>query len=217
MNIKNNQDWLSLKKGSTVSLSDEQSLLDSKKRGLGLNPLNFTVERVSRLQEFNNLATWIFADINDGVQPLLLMGKFVDDNVDFRIYYQSEDFAPITRQGAINNEMYWLFQKPEDENNLNLLKLKYTNDIEQTNGNEKINYSIKPQGELSGLVVQNPPQTGLKELLGTVVEYGTKVEAENPELMLLEIGDKLSKQGGEIRLFFGTSLKDNEIQVLDLK
>lgn len=217
MNVKNPSDWLNLKAGSTLALSDEQSLMDSKKRGFGLNPISFTVTRVTKVQEAKGLVTYIFVDIEDGVQPLRLMVKIVDENVDFRLYYKSEDFVSASRQTATSRGDYWLFQQPPDENNFTLLDLKYTIDIKQTIDNKEIVYSQKPSGELSGIALENPARTGLKNLLATITEYKTKQETENPELMLFEIGDKLNKDGGEITLYFGSPIHENEIQVLALK
>lgn len=217
MNLKDPTDWLNLKTGSTLVLSDEQSLMDSKKRGFGLNPLNFTVIRVTKVQEAQGLVTYIFVDIEDGVQPLRLMAKIVDENVDFRLYYKSEDFVAASRKTAIDRGDFWLFQKPEDENNFTPLDLKYTMGIKQSIDNKEIVYDRKPSGELSGIAVENPVRKGLADLLATITEYKTNQETENPELMLLEIGNKLNKDGGEITLYFGSPIHENEIQVLALK
>lgn len=215
--MKNANDWLNLKAGSTLVLSDEQSLMDSKKRGFGLNPINFTVTRVTKIQEAKGLVTYIFVDIEDGVQPLRLMVKIVDENVDFRLYYKSEDFISASRQAVTERGDYWLFQKPADENNFTPLDLKYTMDIKQTIDGKDIVYDRKPSGELSGIALENPVRAGLQNLLATITEYKTNQETENPELMLFEIGDKLNKSGGEISLYFGSPIHENEIQVLALK
>ncbi len=209
-------DWFNLTQGSTVTLSDEQSLLDSKKRGFGLKPINFSVQKTVQLKELNDLATWTFVELNDGVQPLQLMVKEVDDKTDFFLYYQSEDFTPITRQKAIDRGDQWLFEAPGDSSNFNPLDLKYTNDLTQTVDGKDITYTRKPQGELNGMVHENPASSGLNSLLGTIVEYSTKAETENPEVLLLEIGEKLNRRGGEITLYFGTKINSDEIEVLSL-
>lgn len=217
MNLRKPLDWLALKSGSTVLLSDKQSLIDSRDRGFGLKPLTFSVKRVMLLTENENMAKWIFVDISDDKQPLCLMAKYVNEEVDFRVYYLSEDFKATTRQGAIDRGDLWLFQKPSNEHDFKPIELRYTMDIKQTlKSKEELNYSQKAQKEMSGSWTENPPRDGMSNMLATIVEYCTDVECENPEMMILEVGSKFNVNGGEVALYLGTRINESEIQVLPL-
>ena len=213
MNLRNVEDWRKVRVGSTVSLSDEFSLLESKNRGKGLKPLDFTVERVTIIKESKNLVTWIFADINDGTEPLKLMVKIVDANADFRLYATVKDFPPIHRQAAVEQGMLFLFAQPH---NVEVGALKYNGDIFHETGGNKVTYLRKPQGELNGLVTEIPARSGMKDLLATVVEYSTNDKTDNPELLVLEIGNKFNNNGGEIAMYLGTTIQEAEIAVLPL-
>src|SRR5206468_658652 len=51
------EDWMAVRPGSVVTISDTQGIADSMKRGLGVRGIDYTVERIGRLKQVNDLST----------------------------------------------------------------------------------------------------------------------------------------------------------------
>jgi len=215
MDLTHPLNWPSLIAGSTVSLSDEQSLLQSKKNGNGLKPLDMTVERVSVITELDRRMSWVLINLSGGEIPLLLMGKVVDNLVDYRIYFPIPEINPASRKQNIDAGNFWMFKDP-NKPDFKLGELEFNGDVYYDANGTKLIYNIKPQGSLNGTVVEHPKRTGITDLLATVVEYNTTQPTESPEILVLELGSRYNADGGLITYYFGSSLNSNEIQFLNL-
>jgi hypothetical protein len=67
------EQWASVAPGSFITLSDAQALQDSKDRGQGLNPIDYTVESVAVAKDSEGFGSWALTSLNDGHQKLMLM------------------------------------------------------------------------------------------------------------------------------------------------
>jgi hypothetical protein len=205
--------WSGLEPGTFIELTDAQSLEDSQKRGLGLKGLRFTVERITTMTDQEKFGKWVALWITDRTQPLLLMAKACDEAIDWRLYYQSGDFAAARREDALARGDKWLFEPPADEANFDAADLTYTAEIDQQVDGKSLCYARKPQGERQATCKENPPRTGIMDLVATIVEYSTADEAENPELLILEMG-AASRRTGQVSLYLGSPIRASEINIV---
>jgi len=205
--------WLHFPAGSFITLSDNQSMEDSQKRGEGFQGIRFAVESTIVADDTEGFGTWVMLRLNDGHQRLRLVVKAVDNEMDHRLYYASEDFRAARREEVIRRGDTWLFEAPEDENNFEAADLFYAAEIIQTDGDRVITYVRKDQGERHANVTETPNPLGLNAQIATIVEYSTSDTTANPELMLLEIG-AATRRTGEVALYVGCPIRESEIDIL---
>lgn len=205
--------WNAIAPGSFITLTDKQSLEDSQKAGNGLNGMKYTVERVSMAKDKSGFGQWVFLTLDEPKQPLLLMVKAVDNEIDYRIYYASEDFKRASRDAVIARGDKWLFEPPATENNFEPGDLKYAAEIEFAIGDTKTTYGRNDQGERHATLRENPPRSGMTNLLATIVEYSTDDQADNPNLLITEIGGATRKTG-EVTLYLGCPIRTSEINII---
>ncbi len=215
---KDNPDfWRRMKPKSIVTLSDAQSLQDSMDEGKGPKPRDYVVKEIQSIKESSGLAEWLFFRLEGGSQPLWLMAKIVDRDMDVRIYFEAPGFAPGNRRDVLDAGMDWLFQPPPDRSDFGLNDLAYTTEISFTEESGKVvPFRRKPQGDLYGESTYLPKRSGIDKLLTAVVEYGAVSECDNPELVLIEAGDENSPEGGYIMLFQGCKANLTEVDVLNI-
>lgn len=209
----NLEPWLSFPTGSFITLSDNQSMEDSQKRGQGFTGIRYAVESSAIADDSEGFASWALITLNDQHQKLLLVVKSVDNEIDHRIYYASEEFRPARREDVVKRGDVWLFEAPEDENNFDAADLKYTAEITQKNDAGELAYVRKDQGERHADYTETPVRSGTNDLLATIVEYSTADKTDNPELLVLEIG-AASRRTGEVSLYLGCPIQPSEIDVL---
>lgn len=205
--------WLQFPAGSFITLSDNQSMADSQKRGEGFQGIRFAVESTIVADDTEGFGSWVMLNLNDNHQRLLLVIKAVDTAIDFRLYYANEDFRPARREQIVQRGDTWLFEAPEDENNFEAADLRYAAEIVQTVDERVITYVRKDQGERHANVTETPNPLGFVDQIATIVEYSTADATENPELMVLEIG-AASRRTGEVSFYLGCPIRESEIDVL---
>jgi hypothetical protein len=205
--------WLEFPPGSFITLSDNQSMEDSQKRGEGFRGIRFAVESTLVADDTEGFGSWVFVRLNDNHQRLLLVIKAVDNALDTRLYYAHETFHPARREEVIRRGDTWLFEAPEDEANFDAADLRYTAEIVLNTGDREITYVRKDQGERHANATETPNPLGMLRQIATLVEYSTSDATENPELLVLEIGSA-SRRTGEVALYLGCPIKDSEIDVL---
>lgn len=209
--------WRAIKPDTTITLTDEQALRES------VSGQNYLVKQVIKIREKSGICEWLLFELEgqEEAPDSWLMAKLVDKEVDIRVYFESDDFESGNRDDIIEQDDLWLFQPPEDpEFCLEHNELAYTKHIgwdfpgdEEGDDDIHVDYNVKI-GELQGDISYDPPQSGQRELLATVVEFDTSDETTCPELLVLEIGHPENEEGGLIRLFFGNSIKPTEVDVL---
>ncbi|MCX6967992.1 MAG: hypothetical protein NTZ46_09505 [Verrucomicrobia bacterium] len=205
--------WLHFPPGSFITLSDNQSMEDSQKRGEGFHGIRFAVESTLVADDTEGFGTWVMLQLNDNHQRLMLVIKGVDSAIDHRIYYANDDFRPARREEVVRRGDTWLFEAPENPNDFEPADLRYAAEIVQTIGGQEIHYVRKDQGERHANVTETPNPLGLTQQIATVVEYATTDATENPELLVLEIG-AASRRTGEITLYLGCPIRESEMDVL---
>lgn len=206
-------DWINLPPGSFVTLSDQQALEDSQKRGDGLRGIDYKVESVGVVKDLEGFATWVLAHLDDGHQKLLLMVKGDESNIDHRVYYATEDFRPAKRENVINRGDTWLFEAPADPQNYKPSHLRYAAEIPYSIDGQEIVYVRKEHGERHGNYTEKPPLMGLGAQVATVAEYSASDPTDNPELLVLEIATTTQKTG-EVSLYLGCPIRATEASIV---
>ncbi len=205
--------WLHLPPGSFVTLTDQQALEDSQKRGTGLHGIDYKVESIGVVKDIEGLATWVLAHLDDGHQKLLLMVKGDETHIDHRVYYASEDFRPAKRENVVNRGDTWLFEPPAEGQPVRPANLRYTAEIPYSIGGQELLYVRKEHGERHGDYTERPGFAGLGAQVATVVEYLTTDPTDNPELLVLEIATANQKTG-EISVYLGCPIRASEANIV---
>jgi hypothetical protein len=145
--------------------------------------------------------------------------KIVDELIDLGLYFEVDTLQPGTRQDLVDRGALWLFQEPANPNRFDPADLRYTTTIRQNlpkpgGGDEEVVYELKGQGELQCKYTEQPPRSGMgQEGLATVVEYRTAQEVENPEFLILDIGEQRSSTS-YVQFFLGCPIKFSEVAIL---
>lgn len=159
----------------------------------------------------------LFLVLTSPTETIYLCVKMVDKNFDLRLCFMPDDFSLGDRQDHLNWDNKWLFQEPDDPDNLKFDELLYTTDFTRDEGDKKdISYTQKGQGELNGMVCETPQPSGCIDMIATIAEYNTDEQCNNPEAMFLEIGSAESSTGGCIKLLIGYPINAGEIGVKNL-
>ena len=208
------EDWLALKPNSVVTISDTQGIADSMKRGLGVRGIDYTVRSIGRLQQLDGLSTHLFLTLHDDQQVTYLLVKIVDDLIDLGLYFEPDTLPAGTRDELVDRGALWLFQEPANPQSFQPSELRYTTTIKQTVDQNEILYEIKAQGELQCKYTEQPPRSGMsREALATIVEYRSAQQVENPEFLILEIGEQRSTSS-YVQFYLGCPIKFSEVDVL---
>jgi hypothetical protein len=219
MDKMNPADWLKIQPNSVITLSDAQAIADAQRRGLGVRGIDYTVSSVAHIKQLDNLSTHVFLSLADTEQNVYLMAKIVDQAMDLYAYFEVPGLAGGTRQELLDRGMQWLFQEPANPNSFSPSELRYTMTLEQKvpqegKGDLTVKYIQKSQGELQCNYKENPPRTGLSgSLLATLIEYKAEQTVENPEFLILEVGENRSNQSF-IQFYLGCEAKLSEVDVL---
>ncbi len=213
-------DWLLVKPGSIITVSDAQGIADSMKRGLGVKGIDYTVKTVLRLEQLDGLSKHLVFTLYDAEQSLTLVVKIVDDLVDLYVYFDVPGLFAGTRAELLNRNMFWLFQQPANPDHYEPAELQYAvairQNVERDGKDVEIVYNEKPQGELQCKCVEIPPRSGMSaELLATLVEYRAEQPTENPEFLILETGEQRGSRSF-VQFFLGCPIKLSEVDVLSI-
>jgi hypothetical protein len=205
--------WLALQPGSFLSLSDQQAIEDSQKRGGGVQGIDYTIENVGIAKDFDGFASWVLATLFDGHQRLLFMVKGDETHVEYRVYHASADFRPARREAVMARGEHWLFETPTSSRNFDAAKLLYATEIPYSAGGTDLHYIRKDHGERHCDYSEKPVVSGFGSLVATIAEYSTSEPTENPELLILEIATSKNKTG-EVSLYFGTPVRASEVDIV---
>ncbi len=218
------QYWQAIKVGAIITLRDELALKDSLERTGKADGISYTVTDIRRIDEARGVANWTMLHLQGNYrefqdQKLWLVAKTVDRNFDLLAFEELHDVPPGNRRDFVERDDRWLFQEPGDPSRIEWNKLRYTTDITRTvqgeGGPVEITFVQKPQGELFGACVQEPRPSGqAKPQLAGIVEYITDQPCDNPQILVLELGDENSPEGGSITLMEGGPMNPADVAVL---
>jgi hypothetical protein len=209
--------WADVKPGDVVQMKDEQALEDSLRRGDGLNPIDYVVGEIREMPEMNGLATWTMFRLDDsGEQTLWLLLKIVDDAMDVRAYYTpDEDYTPTQRMDLINQGVTFLFDTTDPSipvcDAMFAPRVAYTEYSEDGSSSEIV-YARKNSTLTAEMEIDPPPEGVPQPVMTLVTEYLAEEECQNPELLILEVGD--DEQGGMVYLYLGATLGENDFDVM---
>lgn len=218
--------WLTLKPEDVVTLRDPQTLELLAERGEDPGRgMDFVARRVLDVTETNGSMRWLLCEMESGECDLVLVAKIVDGELSLGVYYEPGDFVPGTRQDMLERGCGWLFdvdEEPADQEGGaarvrvppgGLGAMEYARQMTQELGDGRVVcFRMKRQGPLYGTCSETPKPTGVEEVLAAVVEYDTRDACDDPELLVLELGD--DEDGGHIRLFEGCGVGLGDVDVL---
>jgi hypothetical protein len=208
-----NLDVSSSDKPCFITIRDEREILESK----NMDGTDYRAQFKRTFTDTNHLAEWIFIllEAEDSI-PVWLLIKIVGKEMDVRIYdgeYPDDFFKEGNRADMLEHGQHWIFNEPEDTDNIVTSELEYAGEIiiPDDKGNETV-YSQKEPGEFYGKVVECPPTIVDEPSFALLVEYRASDDSRSPEMLLLEIGDH--EAGGLITYMEGNTLGLQEIDVL---
>lgn len=185
-----------------------------------LAPTSYKVCDIACVREARGLAEYCFFLLMDEDEnEVVLMVKIVGLELDLCVYNKPiEDLEPGDRVDMLERDARWLFQEPKNRD-WRPTDLKYTMEIFDELPAGIIKYVQKGQGELTGeceVLSTSPYKINKTEgLIATIVEYRAEVPCENPEWLIVEVGDPDSEGGGLITLLQGAPIALNDIEVCD--
>jgi len=216
LDVYNKEFWKGVAPGSTITLKDKQAIEDAMEKGKGMTGMDYMVKTVYRLDELNGLAQWYLFLLDDPGETIWVMVKIIDQEIDFRVYFDHPQFEPGNRKDMINQENLWLFMAPDNPENFKYNDLKFTDFIEiETDDDEVLVYRQKGFKEMHCKCELEPVTSGIKNPVATIVEYQAEGDCENPELLLFESGGQAASEGGLIRLMLGCTLRPTEMDILE--
>ncbi len=222
MDKTNPADWQAVKPKSIITISDAQGIQDSMRRGLGVRGLDYTVRSMARCEQLEGLSTHVVLTLDDTEQAAFLVAKIVDDLVDLTLYFEPPGLSGGERTDLLDRGMQWLFQAPVNPDSFEPAELRYTTSLMQSvpgaSGTPALEllYALKPQGELQCRYSESPTRAGLaQQMLATLVEYRCEQPAENPEFLIMEVGEERSRRSF-LRFFLGCPIGLSEVDVLGI-
>lgn len=212
-----------------VCLTDDQTIEDMMESNIpnATAGLQLRISKILHIREKDGLCDWYICKL-DGNMPddypdLWLFIKMVDNERDFRIYWQPDDFQYArNRRDLINDNILWLFKQPDDLDNFRPCDLEFTNWMDLTDESSKslVKFDIKGS-ELYGECFEDPVPSGLRQPQpAIVVEYSTSnVDVDDTEILIVELGglDKdgnLLEDGGVVHYFLGGSINNSDIDFI---
>lgn len=215
--------WRKLKAGSIITLSDQQTLEESVRRGQGVQPRDYVVDQVLDIRHIEGFAEWLLIRMQDEDDEQYLVIKIVDNSLEARVFFEpGEDvFQPGTREDMISSGDFWLFQEPENPEQFEFDKLQFADSFNWTflddqDEEVEVEYQIKQTGVLYADAVYRPSQEGLRPMFATWIEYKSAEDVPNPEAVIMELGGEEKEEGGWITVMFGCKVNLTEIDVLEV-
>ncbi|MEK0445134.1 MAG: hypothetical protein RLZZ399_455 [Verrucomicrobiota bacterium] len=223
MDKTNPSAWLALKPQSIITVSDAQGIQDSMRRGLGVRGIDYTVRSIEQCTHVDGFSKHLFLTLADPEQTVYLMVKIVDEWVDLYLYFEPPDLAGGARADLLDRGMFWLFEEPQDASRYDPAELRYTRMLSQWvpdpsgGANRELIYRMKSQGEIQCHHVETPARQGMSSrMLATLVEYRADEAGENPEFLILEVGEMRSTRSF-VRFFQGCPITLAEVDVLGIQ
>ena len=88
--------WEKAEPGTFVSLSDEQAIEEAMRLGKGTTCMDYQILTITKIEETNGLANWLFLQLDCPENELYLMLKSVGNKLDIRIYFALPEISTKT-------------------------------------------------------------------------------------------------------------------------
>lgn len=214
--------WSTLAVKSQVTLTDTAALEASQMQGRGLAGMEYVVEEILTIVEQNNLCSWYVCRIVNPEQELYLVAKIVgDEEVQVKVYYAPPAVMAGTRKEQVEANNLFLFRETKEDWH-KYLTLRHASQISwefniEGGKPQIVVFDQKGNMELSGRVSYMPPADIHQTLLATISEYQAQSDCSDPEIMLLEIGNRTSQVGGVMKVLLGGPVSKFEVSILNAK
>ncbi|MCW5965591.1 MAG: hypothetical protein KIT83_16255 [Bryobacterales bacterium] len=221
-NFYSTEFWRSLKPGSTVILKDEQTLQDMISGGEALaTGRDYQVAEVWRVRESRDVAEWQFFRIRSphDEDATWLMVKSAGDDLSAGVYFEADGFQPGNRRDILNQNHFWVFNEPRDQNSYQLLDLQFAShlyfNMDLEGDVREVEFTKMGNLEFYGKVLADPPVRDGERMVGTVAEYETMLPVPNSKVVFFEAGLP-GAEGGLIRMLQGADIRMADLEVLPL-
>lgn len=172
--------WNKIKVGSIIQLDDTQTLefLIEQGKKVSSNGADFEVVRVKdiSLNDGSIKMKVVYIQLDDIVWYLIVHN--VEGEIKLKIYYQPDDFVFGNREDLLENECFYLFDAPEDEENVVAEDLVFTTHWEEDATIYK---------SLLGVTYGTSTEAGEKDDFVTVVQMATEIECDDTDLLIIEL------------------------------
>lgn len=213
--------WDTVEIGSVVSLNDSQT--EMSHLGTDEKTKQFHLVAINKIVELDGLVTWFIAKIRafDQDEDLFLFIKIVENKADIGVFFPLDDFNPGYRENLINNDEFWLFKEPDNEdwiyNDLIFAEVVTLDFYNEIYGEYEMEFDQTASGTMYGQHYSHRGEefeVALDSDLLSVTEYAAESDkTENTRLLFLETGDPEDERGGFIHVFVGDYLEIDEMMI----
>jgi hypothetical protein len=172
--------WNKIKVGSIIQLDDTQTLEFLLENGMPVssNGADFEVVRVKDLSLNDDSVKMklVYIQLDDILWYLVVHN--VENEITLKIYYQPDDIDFGNRQDLLDSDCYYLWEEPEDVDNIVLTDLVFSTEIDE----DGIIYK-----SLIGAMHGTSVEVGEKDNFATVVELSTETECEDKDFLIIEV------------------------------
>ena len=172
---------------------------------------DYIIKSIRHIEDEKTGIIWRFFQLESDDNMWMLI-KIVDQNFDLRVYFEPGDFKKGNREDMVTTKRDWMFEEPEDPIDFEFDDLEFIKTF-TVGENDEVEYHLKPTGLFMGIVQNIPPIKNIDNSVVYIAEYDTKDETQNTEAMFIEIGDEKSNNGGDIMMLFGTSIRQEDVEV----
>lgn len=200
--------WRSLRKGSVITLTDEQTLSelvgDSGSLTSGVDLI------VNKVVEFaNDSCTWLLFETDHDILNVVV--KLVGDDVEIKVVFQPDWSVHGSRQDCCDEDCHWLFKKPKDVDNFRPCDLEYADSIARQYDDVGL---VKFNAKLPTAYFTNYRQ--FKQLREWTAD---NAELQNPDLIVFETGGvdedgESIEIGGWVEFYQGTNVTPGDVSLL---
>lgn len=218
--------WNKIHVGSIIQLDDMQTLEFLVEQGVNVTEhgADFQVVRIKdmSLNDGSIKMKIVWLQLDDILWYLTVWN--VEGEIKLKIYYQPDDFICGNRLDLLKRECFYMFEAPEDEENVIAEDLVFTSTWDE----DDIVYN-----SLHGVVYGTSVEDG-KEDFATVVSMTTEEECEDTDVLIIElcnvdVEEQVDNDGyadGEpevhinstdswVMLLKGCSVEMNDVEVLN--
>ena len=201
--------WRSLRKGSVITLKDEQTLADMiKEKGPSLSDgIDLLVEKSVVFE--NESCTWILIETDHPALNLVI--KLVGDEIDIKVVFTPDWAVNGSRQDCCDGDCHWLFKEPENVDDFRPCDLEYADSItRQYDDIGLVEFSAKSP------TVFFTDTRQFRQLREWSTDHA---DMQNPDLIVFEIGGvtedgEAIEIGGWVEFYQGTSVTPGDISLL---
>ena len=171
--------WNRIRVGSIIQLDDTQTLefLLEQDKEISSNGADFEVVRIKdiSLNDASIKMKLVYIQFDDILWYLIVWD--LSGEIKLKIYYQPDYFECGNREDILEKECFYLFEAPDDEENVIAEDLVLTTNWEEEDA---------VFGSMHGVTYGTSVESGEEDDFATVVSMTTETECEDTDILILE-------------------------------